>query len=133
MTPADHAIDLLKRLAADLFAAHALRGEWHITDHADETAKADHDEALAVAALLEQMREAGLSDQSIRLDPHHAAARLVAANLTGAAQAFLHAIHKTGGWSAPIEHEHDIQCAIDALQAAVVESLLLPAIPTQEN
>lgn len=54
------AAQILEQDAKDLKDSHTLSdGRWHITDPADEAAKADHDERLILAAQLRLM--AGLS------------------------------------------------------------------------
>lgn len=49
------AAQLLEYDADCLRSSHTLNGEWVIEDVCDETAKADHDERLAVAAKLRLM------------------------------------------------------------------------------
>ena len=130
MTPSlTAAADLLRDLAADLFAAHSHRGEWQITDPADKQAKADHDRALRVATELD-----GLAIDAARLDPHHATLRLALAELTGATGALLKAIHDAGGYHVfDPRHQPPVHRAMSVLGDAYQIALTAASQPMHQE
>ena len=125
MTILTEAATTLRDLAEDVRQCHTFAGEWNITEPADQFAKEEHDRALRLADELDALP----IETSVRLDPHHADARLKLANLVGAVKALSVAVNNAGGYRVfDPDRREPIHRAMAALTTAFDEALALPPV-----